>query len=266
MWMGFLACFPFQKMSRDMIHRFLRLQVDVHWLLKGHQSSQQNQYWAMRFRIFCYLDGRQWPKDIFWRVHQHPKYHICYPVQSSQLNSLSMTCRLSPSSEHRTSSLCQFSNHMNSPEVLKFNTTTISDSSHFLIVFFVSIRKSNFIVEIKDSSKGKIRGSTFQEFRQFLRKSILNLSFNVVPQLVQKEVKFLFKQDSMSQTHLIHIAISMQKFHSSGSSSNLIKLSVLMFLQQLGLVIPDRLVIDIVLPWFSMTVGCLCNRCQAKSK
>ena len=81
---------------------------------------------------------------------------------------------------------------------------SICDSSHLLIVFFVSIWKSNAIIKVKDSPKSKVRNTFLQEIWNFLRNTILYLLFNVVPKLGNKSFKLIFEQLSLSKTHLIH--------------------------------------------------------------
>lgn len=60
----------------------------------------------------------------------------------------------------------------------------------------------------------------------------------------------------MSQSHLIHGAINMKQFHGSGTGPYFIELSILVFFEESGLVTPDWLIVYVVLPWFSMAIGC----------
>jgi hypothetical protein len=50
------------------------------------------------------------------------------------------------------------------------------------------------------------------EFRNF-GKAILNLSLNVIPKFIHENIELVFEKSAVGESHLIHGAINMKKFH-----------------------------------------------------
>ena len=74
---------------------------------------------------------------------------------------------------------------------------------------------------------------------------------------MKEEIEFFLEENSMSQTHLIHVSIDMKHFHRSLSSADFVELPILMLFKQLRFPIPDRLIINVILTWFPMAIGSL---------
>lgn len=73
-----------------------------------------------------------------------------YPIERTQLDSLTVAGGFSPGSEHRAMSFGEFSEHVNSFEEFKVDSAAIGNSSHFFVILFVGVGKSDLVVEVKD--------------------------------------------------------------------------------------------------------------------
>ena len=72
---------------------------------------------------------------------------------------------------------------------------------------------------------------------------------------MEEGVEVILEQGTVGETHLIHVSVDMKKFHGGGASTDFIELSVLMFSEQFRLGVPDGLLVNVVLAWFTMAVG-----------
>lgn len=134
------------------------------------------------------------------------------------------------------------------------NSTCISHTSHFFVIPFVGEGFGDFVGEIEGSTGSEIGGGVSHELGNFVE-SIFNLGFNVVPEFIHEDVELVFKKRTVGESHLIHGAINVEKFHGGGVLTDFVQVTVLVGFEVTGLGCPDGFRVDVVISWFAMTVG-----------